>query len=182
MPGDHEPTKIEISLEPLRPEHANEMLEGLSAPEGYRFLPDHPPASANDLREKYVRQARGGSADGAEIWCNWIIRDRQTTEAMGYTQATIRDHSALIAYHLFTRFWRSGIGTNAVYATLSILFEMMDVNRAFALVDTRNAGSMALLRKLGFSSIRRHVGADFFKGTTNDEFEFELRLAAWNDR
>lgn len=168
-----------VRLELLRPEHAAEMLEGLSAVEGYHFIPDEPPADLVELTRKYERQARGRSDDGTELWCNWIIRDAATYAALGYTQATIRDRSALIGYHVFPSFWRSGVGHAALSETLNELFSREDVDRVWALVDTRNTASIALLKKLGFLIVGRREEAEFFKGEVSDEWEFELARLTW---
>lgn len=171
---------IRIGLERLRPEHASEMFTGLSAPEAYELLPDDPPKCEGTLRKKYEHQARGKSPDGTEIWLNWIIRDQNSGEVMGYTQATVTTRPALLGYHIFPCFWRSGVGSRALSATLDLIFGEAGIDRAYALVDTRNAGSIALLRKLGFALVRQHQDADFFKGKSSDEFEFELACEAWN--
>ena len=168
-----------VRLEPLKPQHAAEMLVGLSAPEGYRFLPDDPPADLAELTSRYERQARGQSDDGTERWYNWIIRDTGSCAASGYTQATIRARSALIAYHVFPTCWRSGVGYQALPQTLDQLFSRHDADRAWALVDTRNVASLGLLAKLGFAIVARHDGADFFKGEPSHELELEIMSAAW---
>lgn len=82
----HELTGIMVRLEPLRTEHAVEMLSGLSVIEGYRFLPDDPPVDLAELACKYERQTLGRSEDGAELWHNWIVRDVRSSSALGYTQ------------------------------------------------------------------------------------------------
>lgn len=168
-----------IRLEALRPDHAAEMLPGLSASESYRFLPNLPPVDLEELADKYVRQARGRSDDGSELWYNWIIREAGSDAALGYTQATIRGRAALIAYHVFPAYWRSGVGYAAMSDTLDHTFLRLGADRAWALVDTRNAASAALLEKLGFAMVRRHDAADFFKGEVSDELEFELTRSAW---
>ena len=168
-----------VRLEPLKPQHATEMFTGLSAAEGYRFLPDDPPASLAELTSRYERQVRSQSDDGTERWCNWIIRDAGSCAVLGYTQATIRARSALIAYHVFPSCWRSGVGYRAVVETLDMLFSRLDADRAWALVDTRNSASLGLLAKLGFVIVARHDDADFFKGEPSHEWELEMTSAAW---
>lgn len=148
-----------ISLEPLRPEHAEKMFASLSDPEAYRFIPDEPPGSVEELRERYSRQVVGHSKDGHEVWSNWIIRDNRSGEALGYTQATIKDRSALLGYHLAPRYWQQGIGARAVDKTIRLIFERNDVDRVLALVDTRNAASVALLRRHGFALVAHHAKA-----------------------
>ncbi len=169
-----------ISLEPLRPEHAEDIFASLSDPDAYRFISDEPPGSVEELRERYSRQVVGYSTDRREVWCNWIIRDDRSLEALGYTQATIKDRSALLGYHLAPRFWQRGIGARAVDKTIRLIFERGDVDRVIALVDTRNAASVALLKRHGFALVAHHAKADFFKGENSDEFEFELTRAAWD--
>jgi RimJ/RimL family protein N-acetyltransferase len=173
---------ISITLEPMRPEHAAEMFDGLSGKDAYRFLADDPPADVGELAGRYERQARGRSDDGTELWYNWIVRDAGTTAALGYTQATIQGRSALVAYHVFPAYWRSGIGCAAMTETLDRIFCQLDADRAWALVDTRNVASIALLRKLGFKATGHHQGADFFKGETSDEYGFEISQQAWSGR
>lgn len=85
----------------------------------------------------------------------------------------------MIGYHVFPRYWRSGVGYAALVATLNKVFRQLNAERAWALVDTRNDASIALLKKLGFSVSRRHDGVGFFKGVASDEWEFELDRSVW---
>lgn len=171
-----------ITLEPLRPDHAAEMFAGLADPTGYRFLPDEPPDTVAALRARYERQVVGRSADGAETWANWIVRHHGSGIAVGYTQATIRDGSALLGYHLFPCCWRRGLGTQAVASTIDTLFATKGLRDVRALVDTRNTASSSLMRKLGFSLRRTIIDADTFKGCRSDEHEFVMARAAWSRR
>jgi RimJ/RimL family protein N-acetyltransferase len=155
------------------------MFEGLSDPRGYVFLPSDPPPDLASLRTRYARLALGRSADGSEIWLNWIVRRRDDGKPMGYVQATVQGTAVLIAYHVFPRYWRRGVARAAVGAMLDLLFAGNGIERASALVDTRNAASQALLVKLGFVRVRTNPNADFFKGSSSDEFEFELLRSAW---
>jgi RimJ/RimL family protein N-acetyltransferase len=155
------------------------MLPGLSAPEGYCFLPDDPPADLAELTGRYERQARGRSDDGTERWYNWVIRDGGSCAALGYTQATIQARSALNAYQVFPACWRSGVGYRALSETLDMLFSRLGADRAWALVDTRNVASLGHLAKLGFAIVARHDGAGFFKGEPSHELELEIRRMTW---
>ena len=170
---------VTIELEALRPDHVDGMFAGLSDPSAYAFMPEDPPADVEALRRRYGTRAIGHSPDGAERWLNWVIRLSSDGACLGYTQATITGPGALIAYHVFPAFWRLGIGRRAMSITLNRLFAA-DVERATALVDTRNVASLALLRRLGFTCVRTIENADFFKGRSSDEHEFELRRSAWH--
>lgn len=168
-----------IDLEPLLPEHADAMFDGLADAAAYRFLPDDPLPDIENLRSRYIRLAAGSSADGSELWLNWVIRRRGDKALLGYTQATLQGSAALVAYHIFPAHWRQGFATEAMRITLDLLFTMSSVERANALVDTRNAASIALLERLGFTVDHLIENADFFKGSQSDEFEFSLSRAAW---
>ena len=78
-----------LTLEPLRVDHADEMVVVLGDPNVYAYTGGEPP-SAGELRSRYARQVEGQSDDGAEGWLNWITRDRETQLAVGTVQATLR--------------------------------------------------------------------------------------------
>ena len=168
--------EMEIELEPLRLDHAEGMFEGLGDPAGYVFLPDDPPTDAVALRAIYFRQIVGHSRDGSERWLNWVARRPSGGALVGYTQATVRDRIAQIAYHIFPSYWGQGLGTVAVQMMLRILDERGLVDEARALVDTRNEASLALLRKLGFTRLRTIVEADHFKDGSSDEHELAIAI------
>jgi RimJ/RimL family protein N-acetyltransferase len=77
-----------LSLIPLQPEDAAEMVDVLADLRLYTFTGGGPP-SRDELLARYVRQSVGRSADGSEEWHNWIIRPRPQGEAIGFAQATI---------------------------------------------------------------------------------------------
>jgi RimJ/RimL family protein N-acetyltransferase len=60
-----------LTLEPLRPTHAEEMAPLLADERLYTFTGGRPP-TLDELRARYARQAAGRSPDGVERWCNWI--------------------------------------------------------------------------------------------------------------
>lgn len=83
-------------LEPLVPAHAEVMVPVLSASELYVFTGVTPP-TLDQLSARYRAQSRGGSSDGRQWWCNWIVltADSGTTPAgdvqpIGYVQATVQ--------------------------------------------------------------------------------------------
>ncbi len=171
-----------IRLEPLTPDHAPAMFEGLSDPAAYTFLPDDPPANLQTLQARYRRLAAGRSADGSALWFNWVVRRQADGTFLGTTQATVQGGRATVAYHVFPTFWRQGIGRAALAATLDLVFASGRVTLAQALVDTRNRASRALLEATGFTAVRTIERADFFKGGASDETQFELARSDWRPR
>ncbi len=78
-----------LLLEPLRVEHADEMVDLLADRALYAFYADEASPTLDELRERYARQVRGTSADGTQEWHNWILRLRSTGAAAGFVQATV---------------------------------------------------------------------------------------------
>jgi RimJ/RimL family protein N-acetyltransferase len=77
-----------VLLEPLRPEHAEELAPVLDDVALHRFI-GGAPLDAAELRVRSTRQALGISPDGRERWLNWVVRERAAGAAVGTMQATI---------------------------------------------------------------------------------------------
>ncbi len=160
-----------LRLEPLRSTHADLLFEPLSTPHLYPFIPQDPPGSVEALRQRYQRLETRRSADGTELWLNWVaFRDGGPA---GLVEATVTaDGTAQIAYFVFAEHQRQGIGREGVEAVLSHLRAKLGIRRCRALVDTRNLSSIGLLEALGFKRARTIQEADHFKGRPSDEFEY----------
>lgn len=115
-----------LALEPLRVDHAAEMAVALSDATLYTYTGGGP-ASAEQLAGRYARQVMGGSPDGAQGWCNWVLRRRSGGDAVGYVQATVWAHDgrtvAEIAWVLAIGAQGRGLATEAVRAMIAWLRE-----------------------------------------------------------
>jgi RimJ/RimL family protein N-acetyltransferase len=143
-------TTNRLTLEPLEPTHAEALFEGLQDERLYKWIEERPPESIEALRHRYERLQTRRSADGQETWLNWAIRLGTSEEYIGYVQATIRQHDALLAYVLFADAWGKGLGQEAVHAMMNELIEFYDVSTINAIADERNRRSVNLLLSLGF--------------------------------
>ena len=76
-----------LVLEPLRVEHAAEMVTVLDDPQLHTYIGGEP-ATLHQLTATYARQVVGHSADGSERWLNWIARNGDDGAAVGYVQAS----------------------------------------------------------------------------------------------
>ncbi len=140
----------ELTLEPLRMSHAEEMFEVLGDEAIYRYLDYSPPSSVEYLRGVYARLETRTSPDGSEGWLNWIIRPHGQSPA-GYVQATVApDRSAHVAYILASRYWGHGYAQRAMRAMLEHLASNYDVDHCVATVEAENQRSIRLLERLGF--------------------------------
>ena len=146
--------------------HAHDMFEVLSDAAIYEFENEPPPSEAW-LAERYAALERRTSKDGSQAWLNWVIR-LPTGHLAGYVQATVfRSGAALIAYELSSRFWRQGIGSNAVSAMLQELHAAHGVHTFAAVLKGANYRSLGLLRRLGFQPASAAQLAEF--GAEPDE-------------
>ena len=166
-----------LTLEPLGAAHAERLFEPFSDLALYKFLPSDPPASLQAMRERYRRLEMRRSPDGTQLWLNWAVK--HPSAYAGLVEATVnKDASAHIAYFTFRNFQRQGLASEAVEAVLMHLKNDVGVDRALALVDTRNEASWRMLERLGFERHKLIKDADNFKGSSSDEYEYARDLRA----
>lgn len=114
-----------LVLEPLRVEHADEMVTVLADPALYVFIGGSPPTPA-DLRTRYERWV-AGSTDPAVSWCNWVIRLHDTGRLAGTVQATVDTGGettvAEIAWVVGTAWQGRGLASEAAGALVAWLRE-----------------------------------------------------------
>jgi RimJ/RimL family protein N-acetyltransferase len=70
--------------------------------------------------------------------------------------------------------WGRGIATEGAAAVIAYAFDVLGLHRVFATVDTRNAGSMRVLQKLGMREegiLRKHR---FYSGEYADEAHYAI--------
>lgn len=139
-----------LTLEPQLAVHAEEMFRVLSDPAIYEHE-NEPPASLEWLRARFARLETRRSPDGRELWLNWVAR-LPSSGLIGYVQATVDPgRRATIAYVLSSRFWGQGLAHEAVQAMIEELVTHYRVPSLFAVLKRRNARSLRLLNRLGFS-------------------------------
>ena len=154
-----------LTLEPQVTEHAEEMFALLQDPAIYQYE-NEPPASIDGLRQRFARLESRTSADGRELWLNWVLR-LSTSTLIGYVQATVRTGGcADIAYVLASRYWGRGFAGEAVQAMLDELAGRYDARTVAAVLKRDNVRSIRLLERLGFrlaapdAHARRAIAAD----------------------
>ena len=142
-----------LLLEPLTVARAAEMFAVLSDRAIYEFE-NEPPASLAWLEGRYGRLESRCSADGRELWLNWVVRNAQAGDALGYVQATIHaDATALIAYEFGSAHWGRGLAHEAVEAMLDEIARAHGVTTAGAVFKKANFRSRRLLQRLGFGPV-----------------------------
>jgi [ribosomal protein S5]-alanine N-acetyltransferase len=169
-----------LLLEPLLPAHAPRLYEQLQDERLYRFIPQDPLASPQALEDRHVALSSRRSPDGREAWLNWALRERSSGEYAGTLEATVHENlTATVAYMVFVPYQRRGIATEACGRLLEHLFESYRVGMVAAEIDTRNVASIALVESLGFLRVAFEKDADHFKGSSSDEYRYEIGESVW---
>ncbi len=137
---------VDLLLEPLRIDHAHEMAPLLDDRKLHVFTGGRP-ATREQLRDRYERQVRGRSHDGAQLWFNWILRDRRSRRVVGFVQATVSTHEttcvAEIAWVVGSAHQGRGYATQAARAMVEWLREC-GADRIIAHVHPRHRASIAV--------------------------------------
>jgi ribosomal-protein-alanine N-acetyltransferase len=165
-----------LTLEPILTSHAEEMVELLSDPELYTFVPQEPP-ELNKLIKTYDFWSKRISPEGNEIWLNWAARLTETGVVIGHFQAGIKEGTeSNLGYTVGKQYQRNGFASEALRAILSFLNGEMDLKSIKAWIDTRNIASVKLVEKLGMTQIGVIKKADHFKGVDSDEFVYQFNF------
>ena len=168
-----------LRIEPLRAEHAPVVLDSLQDPQIYTWIPEDPP-TAEGLQKRYDFLENAVSPDGEELWLNWVAFLGDSMTPIGTFQATLPKNSpGSFAYTVFPPYWRQGLAREMAQCVLTHLFETHEIPSLYAEIDTRNIGSIRLVESLGLSRISTTVGADFFKGSSSDEYKYSVSREAW---
>jgi [ribosomal protein S5]-alanine N-acetyltransferase len=171
-----------LLLEPMRLDHAAVLYQPLQDRRLYRFIPQDPPASLRALEDRYGFLSARRSPDGREAWLNWAVRVLGSGDYAGTIEATVHENlEATIAYTVFVPYQRRGIAAEACKRLLEHLFDDYQVGVAAAEIDTRNVASIALVELLGFRRVAFQRDADYFKGSSSDEYRYELGESVWRE-
>ena len=156
-----------LVLEPLRVEHAVEMVAVLSSPALYAVIGGEPPSLA-ELTARYARQTAGPgvpqstepneSTEALERWCNWVLREGE--ELVGYVQATVtlagqpaaglagRSAAAALAWLVRPQDQGRGLAVEAAVA-MAVHLRETGVGPLTAWIADHHPASQAVARRLG---------------------------------
>lgn len=148
--GEQRVVAERVVLEPLVVGHADELAGVLGDPALHRFIGGEP-LGVEALRERYERLVVGHSADGAEEWFNWVVREPGGA-AVGTVQATVTGggRAAEIAWVIGTPWQGHGYATEAARALVAWL-TAGGVRDVVAHVHPDHAASAAVARRAGLS-------------------------------
>ena len=148
-----------LVLEPLRVDHAAEMVDVLSDAGLYAFTGGSPP-SRDDLERRYERQV-AGSGDPDEVWHTWVVRLGDGGPAVGYVQATVRLSvgSADLAWVVGAPWQGRGIAREAAGPVLDHVVAG-GARRVVAHVHPDHVASQRVAARLGLAATNRVVDGE----------------------
>ncbi len=140
----------DLHLRPLRTDDAAAMFAILSDPQSMKYWSEKPLADIDEAK-KVLRKDLESDAKGDSM-C-WAVTFKGKTELIGkcilfhFSPANRR---AEIGFILKREYWRQGLMHQALGAVINFAFGTLKLHRLEADTDVENAGSLALLEKLGF--------------------------------
>lgn len=130
------------------------MVPVLAAPELYSFTGGEPP-NDHTLRARYQHQSVGHSPAEDAGWLNWVMRTKETGNAIGYVQATLTiDDDVLtadIAWLVAPPAQNHGFATEAASTMLAWLCDH-HVMKVRALIHPSHDASTHIAQHLGLTS------------------------------
>lgn len=95
----------------------------------------------------------------------WAVVEKETQQFAGTAAlAKTKNNEIEVGLRFMKQHWGKGYGSEALLALAKFGFQLFDVSELFGFVDTRNIGSVTILKRTGF----RYKETRF-----NDEFKCE---------
>ncbi len=168
-----------LRIERLRADHAPTLVGPLQDEDIYTWIPEDAP-TLTALQARYDFLEAGRSPDGEERWLNWVAFLRDSSNPVGTFQVTLpRNGIGSFAYIVFPPFWRQGYAREMAVCILEHIFEVYEASTLFAEIDTRNMPSIKLVESLGLTRGETTRNADFFKGSSSDEYRYSIERQGW---
>lgn len=140
-----------LTLVPMAEEHIEYEVLLDASPEVMRFLGDGLPRDRQTV-EGHHRQRINEARNGLGFWVGFM-----GTEFVGWWLLSPADDDlrgqAELGYRLLPNFWRQGLASEGSTALLAYGFEEVGLSQIFAETMTVNAGSRAVMSKLGLSHV-----------------------------
>lgn len=150
-----------VRLEPLGPEHAQDLHAAGQEPRIWRYLPSDPSGSEHDMRS-WIAAALYDQETGMQL--PFAIIERATGCTVGstrYTHILPRDRGLEIGWTwLAPRVQRTAVNTECKYLLLCHAFEVLGAVRVQLKADVRNDISQRAIERIGAireGVLRKHM-------------------------
>jgi RimJ/RimL family protein N-acetyltransferase len=167
---------LRMRMTPIHEQHAELLWDLYRDPVLHRYVP-YRPGSLEKQRERCARWEKARSADGKELFLNWIAHTLQDDQPVGHYQAGLgQDGIASIGYLVSRAHQGKGLATEGIQVVLRLLTEELHAREVKAWADSRNLASHRVAEKLGLRKVDVIKDANFFDGAPSDEYVFSLKL------
>jgi RimJ/RimL family protein N-acetyltransferase len=176
-----------LTLVPLADEHLEWEIELDSDPEVMRYLTGRARTRAEVEAAHAGRMAAAENVDGLGFWVGlahdefvgwWILQP-----AHGPDQPD-DPGVADLGYRLLQRHWRKGLASEGAQALVRYGFDDVGLDRIIAQTLAGNAGSRAVMERIGLTYVRTFPTSMTppVEGVDEGEVEYELTRAQWERR
>jgi RimJ/RimL family protein N-acetyltransferase len=130
----------------------------------------------------FVREQQTAPVGAPGEWLQIAIERKDNGRMIGDCALHVMEDDARqaeIGYTLAREAQGQGFATEAVATLLTWMFPTLDLHRVVAIVDTRNAASVALLERLGMRREAHYHQNVWFKGAWGDEYLYAILRDEW---
>ena len=167
-----------LVMREMRPSDAADLLEYQSHPDIVRYIPW--PEGNEETVQRHIERTLADSknlpkAEGDYLVLVWELRE--TGKVIGQSNISIQSlehHRGEVGWVTHQDFQGQGFAYEASYAMLEFGFEVMDLHRIVAEMDSRVPASAAVAQKLGMRKEAELKEAEFFKGEWCDMWIYAI--------
>ena len=163
-----------LELRVHRHDDLDDMLEFHSDPGVVRYLP-WPVRTRSEVAEALIPKLRAGRVDAEGEWLVLAMQLKDTGKVIGEVLikcSSVENSEAELGYAMQAGYHGQGLAYEAASAMVQLAVGELGVERLAAELDARNAASIRLLERLGFTRHRSYESE--FKGELAPGLEYEL--------
>ncbi len=124
------------------------------------YMKNHRPLGGDEARETFARYLHCWTVDGFSIFSVRLKNTQAFIGECGFWQRTDKPGVSM-RFLLNNAYWQQGYGTEMNFAVTRWLFTETDVQSFWAVTQSRNKGSISILRRLGGSIVETaHMGIE----------------------
>ncbi len=154
---DHAMSEIEFFLETDRlvfrtwcKDDLNLALGLWGDPEVTKLFDNRGKLNEREVRERLLQELRTQEKYSVQYWPIFEKQNGVHIGAAGLRPKNLNENQYEIGFHVRSRFWRMGYGSEAANAVIQYAFRELAASSLFAGHNPKNIASGKLLKKLGF--------------------------------
>jgi RimJ/RimL family protein N-acetyltransferase len=120
-------------------------------PKVTRFFDRRPQLTKTQIKERLRQEIQNQEEYSVQYWPVFAKQKGQHVGAAGLRPKDIENKQYEIGFHICSRFWRKGYGSEAAAAVIQYAFTQLDASSLFAGHNPSNVASAQLLKRLGFA-------------------------------